>query len=73
MAGNVWEWTSSQPRAYPYAAGDGRDDLAGEAKRVLRGGAWYLSDDFVRCASRFSYGPNYGYYDFGIRVVSAES
>ena len=73
MAGNVWEWTSSQPQAYPYAAGDGREDRTGEAKRVLRGGAWYLSADFVRCASRFSYAPNFGHYDFGFRVVSPGS
>jgi formylglycine-generating enzyme required for sulfatase activity len=69
MAGNVWEWTSSRPDPYPYDAGDGREEPRGEGKRVLRGGAWYLSDDFVRCASRFSFGENYGYYDFGFRVV----
>ncbi len=69
MAGNVWEWTSSQPLPYPYAAEDGREDPGGEGKRVLRGGAWYLSADYVRCASRFSFGENYGYYDFGFRVV----
>lgn len=73
MAGNVWEWTSSRPEPYPYAPGDGREDPGGEGKRVLRGGAWYLSDDFVRCASRFSFGVNYGYYDFGFRVVQPDS
>ena len=69
MAGNVWEWTSSRPEPYPYAAGDGREDPGAEGKRVLRGGAWYLRADYVRCASRFSFGENYGYYDFGFRVV----
>lgn len=69
MAGNVWEWTSSRPDPYPYDAGDGREEPGREGKRVLRGGAWYLSDDFVRCASRFSFGENYGYYDFSFRVV----
>ncbi len=72
MAGNVWEWTSSRPEPYPYAAGDGREDPGKEGKRVLRGGAWYLGADYVRCGSRFSFGENYGYYDFGFRVVMAD-
>ena len=38
MHGNVAEWTRSAYRAYPYRAGDGRNDLAGKEKRVVRGG-----------------------------------
>ena len=71
IAGNVWEWTSSRPEPYPYTAGDRPEDPGAEGKRVLRGGAWYLGADYIRCASRFSFGENYGYYDFGFRVVMA--
>ena len=41
MAGNVWEWTLSQYRDYPYRNDDGRNDPASVHSRVVRGGSWY--------------------------------
>jgi formylglycine-generating enzyme required for sulfatase activity len=69
MAGNVWEWTHTLFRDYPYRAGDGREDPEAEGSRVLRGGSWYYNLGFARCAYRFGNHPDYFYYDFGFRVV----
>lgn len=43
MAGNVWEWTRSEYRPYPYDPGDGREDGRESSKKqfTLRGGFWY--------------------------------
>ena len=52
MAGNIWEWTSSLHRPYPYQADDGREDRNSPAARVLRGGGFFNVRRFVRCAYR---------------------
>ncbi|MEE9275238.1 MAG: SUMF1/EgtB/PvdO family nonheme iron enzyme [bacterium] len=38
MAGQVWEWTRSLYRPYPYDPKDGRESLTAEDGRVVRGG-----------------------------------
>ncbi len=40
MHGNVAEWTLSAYRPYPYHADEGREDIAGHERRVVRGGSW---------------------------------
>ena len=39
MAGQVWEWTTSMYKPYPYNPKDGRENLAAFAIRVARGGS----------------------------------
>jgi formylglycine-generating enzyme required for sulfatase activity/energy-coupling factor transporter ATP-binding protein EcfA2 len=71
MAGNVWEWTSTEYREYKYSPKDGREDLdAGDdVPRVLRGDSWGDYRDYARCTFRFCDDPNYSSGDHGFRVV----
>lgn len=73
MAGNVWEWTRSQFKPYPYAAGDGRENLEAKGTRVLRGGAFNYDEGDVRCASRIRFNPNARNDLIGFRLASDAS
>ena len=70
--GNVWEWTRSAYRPYPYRDDDGRNDPAADGPRVVRGGSWY--DRPKRCTSsyRLPYRPYQGVFNVGFRVVMEE-
>jgi formylglycine-generating enzyme required for sulfatase activity len=77
----VWEWTRSlwgedwdEPSfVYPYDPQDGRENLeaGSDAPRVVRGGAFDNTADFVRCAFRNRPIPNDRWLDHGFRVVVA--
>jgi formylglycine-generating enzyme required for sulfatase activity len=71
MAGNVWEWTSSLWKSYPYDAEDGREDPDAGGYRVLRGGSWDNSRNLARCAYRVDARPDNNWSGYGFRVVVA--
>jgi|GEM_PF-730499 len=73
MAGNVWEWTSTQYQNYPYDADDGREDQSDDGSRTLRGRSFWNDDDGVRCANRGRSGPYNDLVNFGFRIVVVES
>lgn len=52
MAGNVWEWTGSLYRPYPYVSADGRENLESYGARVLRGGSWFNTEYLQRVSFR---------------------
>ncbi|MFX1412105.1 MAG: SUMF1/EgtB/PvdO family nonheme iron enzyme, partial [Promethearchaeota archaeon] len=54
MAGNVWDWTSSLYKEYPYRTDDGREDLTGSDSRVLRGGSFNSPVGRARVAFRLA-------------------
>ncbi len=70
MAGNVWEWTSSLYKPYPYRADDGREDLNARGSRVNRGGSWFYGPPHLRTSYRAN--ANEGYRrvdDLGVRCA----
>ena len=71
MAGNVWEWTLSLFKPYPYDPDDGREDLdaPNDVPRVVRGGAFYYARRGVRAACRGWGVPGDGLWGVGFRVV----
>jgi len=80
MAGNEWEWTSTrwgpkwyEPQfRYPYQANDGREDMRSDDWRVERGGAYWNSQEYLRCACRVHRdGDDGDLNDSGLRVCVA--
>ena len=70
MAGNVWEWTRSQFKGYPYQADDGREDGDASAERVVRGGPFNGRARIVRCAFRNYFDPLLLDPNVGFRVCA---
>jgi formylglycine-generating enzyme required for sulfatase activity len=69
MAGNVWEWTSTTYKPYPYQTRDGREGRGNRESKVLRGGSWMLEPRYARAASRLSYVPSQSFNALGVRLA----
>ncbi len=69
MIGNVWEWTSSLYRDYPYRSDDGREDPTSPKARVVRGGSWNSVPRDARVSSRDHDSPAGRIYDLGFRCA----
>ncbi|HBY06435.1 MAG TPA: hypothetical protein DEH22_01080 [Chloroflexi bacterium] len=68
MAGNVWEWVQDDYILYP----GGRANSISRSEignKVLRGGSWLKSDDFIKTTYRFSAPPKKDAYDVGFRCA----
>lgn len=74
MHGNVWEWTLSEYKPYPYADNDGRNSIqaAVGTKRVARGGSWYDRPEKGTSSYRLPYRDYQKVYNVGFRVVMLE-
>jgi formylglycine-generating enzyme required for sulfatase activity len=71
MSGNVWEWTNSLERLYPYNAKDGRESNSDtKNRRILRGGSWFdLSHSFLRASVRVWDYPWHESHNYGFRCA----
>lgn len=70
MHGNVWEWTRSAYRPYPYDERDGRNAPGAQDDRVVRGGSWRDRPMRARSAMRLAYRPYQRVYNVGFRVIA---
>jgi formylglycine-generating enzyme required for sulfatase activity len=73
MHGNVWEWTRSTYRPYPYAPDDGRNEVTDFGRKVVRGGSWYDRPKRCRSGFRLSYPAWRKVYNVGFRIVVESS
>jgi formylglycine-generating enzyme required for sulfatase activity len=69
MADNVWEWTSSLFKPYPYQAADGREGPQAPGRRVARGGSWSGEPYIAHAAYRFHPEPTFAHYYLGFRCA----
>ncbi len=72
QSGNVWNWTSSLYRPYPYQP-DKCEDVEAESERTVRGGSWSGDRFGARCANRGRFVPGFYFNYVGFRVVSPGS
>jgi formylglycine-generating enzyme required for sulfatase activity len=71
MAGNVWEWTRSEYRPYPYDPEDGREDGMEPAEKrfTLRGGGWFNQSIYLRASGRSKVTPGHHDDNVGLRLA----
>ncbi|MDX1524390.1 MAG: SUMF1/EgtB/PvdO family nonheme iron enzyme, partial [Anaerolineae bacterium] len=69
MAGNVWEWTRSAYRPYPYRPDRGQEDIVLSQPRVVRGVTYGDMTRYARCACRYNLKQNTRLLTLGFRVV----
>jgi formylglycine-generating enzyme required for sulfatase activity len=73
LIGNVWEWTSTLFKEYPYKVDESGEDGQDSGGRVVRGGSFYSDHRNARCACRLVVAPGLRNSDIGFRVCLSET
>ena len=75
MCGNVWEWTRSRFRPYPYDPTDGREapDVKLYEEMVLRGGAYWSDTRSANATFRARRSPNDQNSSYGFRLILSQT
>jgi formylglycine-generating enzyme required for sulfatase activity len=71
MAGHMFEWIAGILLPYPYNPDDGREDLTGEAPRIVRGGSRFVNANLGRVIDRFAVTPYLSERHVGFRCARA--
>ena len=69
MAGNVWEWVEDWYGDYQGGPDVNPTGPASGTLKVLRGGSWYDTEQFVRSTYRFRFEPTFGFTVAGFRCA----
>ena len=69
MSGNVREWCSDWSGGYSAGAQTNPQGPSSGSFRVLRGGSLDSRAGYCRVSNRYNYDPDYGYFNFGLRLV----
>lgn len=71
MVGNVWEWTRSVFKPYPYNPVDGREETDEPARKyfTLRGGSWADVTILMRASYRYGNTPENQNINIGFRLT----
>lgn len=72
MHGNVWEWCNDGYGDYPKGSVSDPKGSDGGSHRVLRGGSWYNSPQYLRSAYRNNNSPDYRDLNIGFRPAQVK-
>ena len=75
-SGNVWEWVADYYHDWYYGKKASQKNPKGpelEARRGLRGGAWYTEGRYARASNRFMHAAAGHYYRAGVRCALSAS